>query len=167
MLYIRYATVEDARVLGRIHCYSWKAAYRNIVPDNVLDKISEEKRYERFKKALTEGLEEDAILFEENIAVGFICIGKCRDKDMDDTCGEVWGIYLLPSCTRKGMGYELMKWGLEELKKKGYKKATLWVLEENKGAINFYEKMGFRYEGTTNDITIGKVLKECRYIKDI
>jgi RimJ/RimL family protein N-acetyltransferase len=162
---IRYANINDAKVLGEIHSLSWKATYKGIVPDEVLSSITSEKRQRYFEKALTEGWEEDAIIFKDNKAVGLICIGKCRDMDKEDYCGEIWGIYLLPEYWNKGIGYELINWGLDELKKRNYKKVTLWVLEENLNARRFYEKIGFQHDGAAKEITIGKALKEYRYEK--
>ena len=70
---------------------------------------------------------------------------------------------MLSDYWRKGIGCKLIKWGLEELRKRDYKKATLWVLEKNSRARNFYEKIGFNYYGTVNEINIGENLNECRY----
>ena len=53
------------------------------------------------------------------------------------------------------------------MKNRGYKKVTLWVLEENFNARKFYEKMGFKHDGTKKEITIGKKLMELRYEKVI
>jgi ribosomal protein S18 acetylase RimI-like enzyme len=160
---IRYADVNDAAVLGEIHALSWKVTYRGIVPDAVLDAITVEKMQQRFAKALGEGTEEDAIAFCTGQAAGFICLGKSRDADAAQSCGEVWGIYLRPECWRRGIGAQLMRWGLKELKRRGFEEATLWVLEENLPAHAFYEKMGFAPDNTVKDIVIGKALKECRY----
>ena len=80
MFEIRYADISDAKELAKIHSSSWKIAYKGIVPDEVLENITLEKRQKYFEKALSDGLEEDAIIFKDNEAVGLICIGKCRDK---------------------------------------------------------------------------------------
>lgn len=167
MLTIRYANISDAKTLGEIHSKSWKAAYKHIVPDEILQNISPEKRQKYFEKALTDGWEEDAIIFKDNEAVGLICIGKCRDADKTDTFGEIWGIYLLPEYWSIGIGSELINWGLNELRKRNYSKVTLWVLEENINARKFYEKIGFKHDGTVKQITIGKNLNEYRYEKII
>jgi ribosomal protein S18 acetylase RimI-like enzyme len=167
MYKIRYADANDAKVLGEIHSKSWEVAYKDIVPDEILNRMTAEKRQKYFHKALTEYWEEDALIFKDNKAAGFICIGKCRDKDKDDTYGEIWGLYLLPEYWNKGIGTYFINWGLNELKRRNYKKATLWVLEENLNARKFYEKIGFEHDGTVEEITIGKKLKEYRYIKDI
>lgn len=167
MYRIRHANIEDAKILGEIHSQAWKVAYKGIVPDEILDNITAEKRQKYFEKALTEGWEEDAIIFNGNKALGLICIGKCRDADKDGSYGEIWGIYLLPEYWKKGIGSELIYWGLAELKKRNYDKVTLWVLEDNLNARKFYEDIGFEHDGTIKEITIGKKLNEYRYVKTI
>lgn len=167
MYNVRYADVDDAKILGQIHSESWKVAYKGVVPDEVLNNITAEKRQKYFEKALTEGWEEDAIIFKDNKAVGLICIGKCRDEDKEEFWGEIWGIYLLPEYWNMGIGFELINWGLNELKRRNYKKIALWVLEGNLNARNFYEKMGFKHDGTIKKITIGKTLNEYRYVISI
>jgi len=161
--FIRYATTEDAKALGYIHSQSWKVAYKGIIPDNVLDNITEEKREKYFLKALSENREEDALIFKNNVPVGLTCIGRCRDEDKDSSYGEIWGIYILPTYWNQGIGIELMNWGMGQLKIKGYSKATLWVLEENYNARKFYEKVGFCHDHTVKEINIGKKLNEIRY----
>jgi len=52
--------------------------------------MSSEKRQRYFEKALSEGLEENAIIFKKDKALGFICLGKNRDEDKDDSHGEIW-----------------------------------------------------------------------------
>jgi ribosomal protein S18 acetylase RimI-like enzyme len=167
MFKIRYADISDAKTLGEIHSRSWKVTYKGIVPNEILENITIEKRQKYFEKAQTDGREEDAIIFKDNEAVGFICIGKCRDADKPDIYGEIWGIYLLPGYWKMGIGSELINWGLNELKKRHYSKITLWVLEENINARKFYEKNGFKHDGTVKEITIGNKLNEYRYEKII
>ncbi len=167
MYKIRYAKLEDAKALGEIHSKSWKIAYKGMISDEILNNITSEKRERYFEKALSNKWEEDALIFLEDKAVGFICIGKCRDEDRDEFYGEIWGIYLLPEFFNKGIGYELIKWGIKELKDRNYKRVTLWVLEENLKARRFYEKVGLHHDGTIKEIIIGESLNEYRYVIDI
>ncbi|AUS98388.1 GNAT family N-acetyltransferase [Clostridium thermosuccinogenes] len=167
MYKVRRADVNDAKALGEIHASSWKIAYKGIVPDSILDNISAYKRQKYFEKALSEGWEEDFLIFADDKAVGLMCIGRCRDEDKDDTYGEIWGLYLLPEYWNKGIGSYFINWGLNELKNRGYKKVTLWVLEENLNARKFYEKMGFKHDGTVKELTLGKKLTEFRYLIEL
>lgn len=167
MYHIRYADSNDARILGEIHSASWKEAYKGIISDEILNSFTSEKREAFFRKALSEGWEEDAIIFSGNQGLGLICIGKSRDCDLMDDFGEIWGIYLLPDYWNQGIGSRLIDWGIHELKKRSYTHISLWVLEENMNARRFYEKKGFRHDGTKKDIRIGNDLKEIRYVYSI
>lgn len=167
MITIRPALLEDAKILGEIHALTWKHAYKGIMPDVVLDGITIEKRTLYFEKALSEKREEDFLIFLQDQPVGLICIGKCRDDDADSDVGEIWGIYILPEYQGKGVGTCSIKWALEELESRGYKRVTLWVLEDNHHARKFYECMGFLYKGMNKEIRLGKTLLELRYERDI
>lgn len=61
----------------------------------------------------------------------------------------------------KGYGRLLLQAVVSELKKMGFDKVFLWVLEENQNARHFYEKCGFVQTGRCmwSDIG-GKELKE-------
>lgn len=164
---IRWAVESDASELGMIHANSWKVAYDGIIPDEVLEKISSEKRAARFLKAISEKSEETAIIVSDTKIVGFITLGRCRDEDLSSDHGEVWGIYLSPGNWRLRIGSMLLDWGISELAERGYKRVSLWVLEDNHNARKFYEKHGFIHDGTIKQITLGKVINEIRYIKII
>jgi RimJ/RimL family protein N-acetyltransferase len=166
MYKIRYANTNDAKALGEIHSKSWYHAYKGIVPDKILENLSSQKMQKRFEGAINKS-EENAIIFKNNKPVGFIYIGKCRDEDKPNTCGEVWGIYLHPDYWNMGIGTKLINWGLNELKNRNFNQITLWVLEENTNARKFYEKIGFKHDGTAKEIILGKKLTEIRYEKFI
>ena len=164
---IRWAQEQDARDLGAIHSSSWKIAYKNIVPDKFLDRITAEQRADYFRDAIKNGKEETAVIEVDEQIVGFTTLGRSRDEDLSTECGEIWGIYLSPSYWRKGIGSILLSWGQEELASRGISKVTLWVLEDNKNARDFYERMGFTFDGTVKIIDLGKTLREIRYEKTL
>ncbi|HEY8348648.1 MAG TPA: GNAT family N-acetyltransferase [Clostridia bacterium] len=164
---IRKAEIEDCRGLGIIHSESWKAAYKGIIPDSFLGKITAESSEKRFVDAMSRGIERNYAAVCENRVVGFICIGKSRDDDLDDTFGEIWGIYLHPAYWRRGIGTKLMLFGLACLKDEGYERVSLWVLEKNERARRFYEKFGFRFGGTRKELDLDGIVYEIRYVRDL
>jgi GNAT superfamily N-acetyltransferase len=163
MIKIRYANAADAEILAILHVNSWKEAYKGIIPDDYLNRMTIEKRQSYFSKVLSEESEKDALVFVDDKPAGFICLGKCRDEDNDGTVGEIWGIYLLPEFWRKGVGTILLNWGINELTLLGFTRITLWVLKDNLTARYFYEKNGFILDGNEKPITLGINLIECRY----
>ena len=164
---IRYADINDSKILGYIHAQSWKTAYKTIIPYSILDNISAQKREKYFHKVLFEKSEENVLIFSGNDPVGFITLGECRDEDLDSSWGEIWGIYLLPSHWNQGIGTELINWGINVLQSRGYGKVSLWVLEKNINARKFYEKLAFSHDGLKKRLNFGIPLNEYRYVKVI
>ena len=60
------------------------------------------------------------------------------------------------------VGYALMNAAIEKLT--DYKKIAVWVLKDNNKAIRFYERYGFRYDGTDAEIILGTSNTERRMI---
>ncbi|WP_426348239.1 GNAT family N-acetyltransferase [Alloiococcus sp. CFN-8] len=156
--------MESAKALGIIHSASWKSAYKGIIPDEILNGITPEKREKYFEKALSLDWEKDAIINVNGKEAGFISIGECRDDDKNSTYGEIRGLYLLPEYWGQGFGKALFTWGIKELEKQNYTSISIWVLEDNIRARRFYEKQGFIFDGTVKEIIIGKKLNEVRYV---
>ncbi len=76
--------------------------------------------------------------------IGFASIGPARDNDMDDTL-ELWALYVRASYWGTGVGYALFEIAV------GDRAAYLWVLAGNERAIRFYERQGFRLDGTEDE----------------
>lgn len=163
---IRYANLEDSDVLGKIHSESLQLAFKNIIPDYVLNvDFGVERRTGRFKRELSEGSPRTAVIFEGNEPAGLISFGKCRYGDNDKSWIEIWRVYFTPKFWGSGIAQELMEWGINEILKENFTNIELWVSEENIRARKFYEKMGFTHDNTVQIIDMGKELKELRYIK--
>lgn len=145
------------------YCYK---AFKGIIPDEFLENhFTYDKRKAGFFRELSLGKPETIIMYQDGTPIGLFTFGESRYGAVEDSCIEIWRIYLSPSYWKKGLGTELMDWGISELRSKGYMKAILWVLEENLYARNFYEKIGFINDGVVQIIKCGKELKELRYSK--
>lgn len=65
-------------------------------------------------------------------------------KDEKEVC-ELQKMYLLPEARGLKIGYQIMMQCLDFAKSKGYKNCYLETFPTMKGAIAFYEKLGFKY----------------------
>ncbi len=165
----RMATFSDARTIARIHIYSWQKMYKEFVPAVILKNFSLDERTQFWLDLIQQGVK--VILIEvEKKAVGFASICTFRDTNATQGDGEISAIYLHPQFWRMGLGSKLCLTALTELKRLGYQKVFLWVLEANSQARKFYEALGFEatnsskleefYEG-------GALLKEILYKKTL
>lgn len=165
---IRPATADDAAALARVHVDSWRAAYRDLVPETSLQGFSYQWREECFRESLATGAEETYVVQLDQQIVGFLTLGASRDPDLDASrTGEIWGIYILPEYWRRGIGKRLADEAESILRSRNYEYAVLWVLENNQRARRFYEAMSFGADGKSKDIDWGTVLKAIRYAKTL
>lgn len=166
---VRPATVDDARAIAEIHVNSWRAAYRGLVPDDVLARLSVERRETMWRTAA--GSPDSAVLVadRDGVVVGFAQVGATNDLEADPTTtGEVIAIYVDPRLYAQGVGRLLMNGAVEELGRRGFVRATLWVFTSNDRARRFYERMGWRPDGTTKIDQYGDTdMHEVRYMREI
>jgi ribosomal protein S18 acetylase RimI-like enzyme len=162
------AKLSDATLLGEVHSLSFRTAYKDIIDGEVLRSFTPEKSAMRFFKVIKEKAEVLYCVKTEGLIIGFGVIGKSRDDDMVDGTGEIWSIYLHPEYSGQGIGSVLMNFLCDKLKKSGFAKVSVWVLEKNEKAVKFYNKHGFKQDGT-KDIRIsgGDILKEIRLSKPV
>jgi GNAT superfamily N-acetyltransferase len=95
--------------------------------------------------------------------LGLATTGLCRDTDVSNF-GELMAIYVDPSQLRTGIGRLLIAAARERLRQVGVADALLWVLDGNVGARRFYERDGWRFDGTRRTSTYGNMpAEEVRY----
>ena len=154
---IRCAAEADRFAIGRIYCRAWQAAYRGLVSDEFLDSLTDEGCAPPPGR-IADG---NCLVFEKDgAAVGLVNFGPGRDGE---EMAEIRTIYVLPDCWRGGIGAELLKAAIAELRLRGYSWVFLWTLEGNARARSFYEKQGMRHTGLRDIEIAGKSLTECRY----
>lgn len=161
---IRYITESDDRLaISKVYEESWKYAYKDIVPQEYLESIPEGQWAPRIEQEDRKNI----IMLREGMIIGTTGFGKSRMAEMDGF-GEIISIYLLPAYIGKGYGRLLLQTALDELRRQGFYKVFLWVLEENRRARLFYERFGFVQSGRCLVSEIGgKELKEVQYIKGL
>lgn len=138
---IRQATPADAAAIARVHVDTWRAAYRGIVADDVLNGLNVIDKTQQWQEWLQSGLL--VFVAEDNTAgiVGFCSGGRNRDKNLPHHA-EIYTLYILQAHQRKGYGRALMRAISAAFVARGYESMLIWVLEHNPQGRAFYEKMG-------------------------
>ncbi len=150
---IRAATPDDARRIAEVHVAAWHDAYRGLLPDEYLDRLSVEEREAQRLAAISDPEPRSGTLVaeEEDRIVGFASFGRSRDDDATERTGEIPAIYVDPAAVGTGVGRELFTAATEARRHARFRRATLWVLEANQRARRFYEKAGWTWDGTVSD----------------
>lgn len=142
---------------GYVHYKSWHETYSGLVDAAYLERLTLEKC-----TAIAHKWPDNIIVAKDGEkVVGFVGYGAYRDETLP-ACGEVVAIYVLAEYQGRKIGYELMNAALDKLS--DYKKIAVWALKGNEGAIHFYERYGFHFDGTESEIMLGTSNTEVRMI---
>lgn len=159
---LRQATPADAEPLAVLHVKTWQVAYRGLVPDALLDAMTVEVRSAAWARMLTEG-SRVCLAEKEDRLLGFAAYGGSRDDDAVAGVGELLALYVHPANWSRGVGRGLHHEAVRAMAQE-HLEATLWVLEANQRAREFYERQGWLPDGQTKlDGRESVVLREVRY----
>ena len=147
---IRTAKRSDARGIAEVHVAAWQSAYRDLLPDHLLDGLSVKVLEKRWGERIASSWGHLFVCEQAGRIVGFAACGVSRDENIEPgKAGEVHVVYVDPEEWRQGHGSLLLGEALGSLREQGFREALLWVLEGNQRAIAFYEAAGFEADGTS------------------
>ena len=135
---IRSVRPGDAPQLAHIQAESWKAAFREIIPADILSEYTDPEPVTRmYEHLLTHGSAHGYILERDGAPHGIAWWDAAREPDMAGTA-ELICIHSLPAHWHQGYGKLLLEKVLRDVKSAGYPSILLWVFDANLPAIRFY-----------------------------
>ena len=154
-----FPLTTDAEVEGKayVHWKSWQETYTGLVDAAYLQQMTLEKCLKIARKWRDNVL----VAKDGEKVVGFVGYGTHRDPTLANT-GEVFSIYVLKEYHDQKIGYRLMNAAMEQLA--AYSRIAVWVLKNNDRAIRFYQRYGFVFDGTEQEIVMGTPNTELRMI---
>lgn len=169
MTSIRPASPDEADVLAALHVRTWQEAYAGLMPEDYLRSLNPADRLPTWRQILIPESPSTIFVAEfQGELIGFSSGGPSGDEDADLKTGEVYSIYLLREFWDKGIGKELHDTLLTALHERGYEKATLWVLDTNDRTRRWYERQGWKHDGSQKNAEMwGATLAEVRYSKQL
>ena len=172
---VRTAIREDAAAISRVRVDTWRAAYTGLIAPEILDRMDVDRetqlRHDRWDELHADPRGAELIAESDGAVAGWAAIGPSIDDDLPGN-GQVYAIYALPERWAQGVGHALMVAAEERLRRAGFTRAHLWVLDRNARAAAFYERHGWIEDGATmtDERRIGgtsHVLFERRRVRDL
>lgn len=165
---VRLATQADIQQLAELQVEAWNEAYRGLMPDAFLAQQDPRQRAQQWSSSLGNASWFLLVAVSGARVFGFCALSPSRDPDPQPGTGEIAALYVHPLAWRKGYGKGLMRAAFKLASKQGYARLTLWVLDTNRLARDFYESQGFRLDGHTKEEAIpGGSLPHVRYVADV
>jgi GNAT superfamily N-acetyltransferase len=129
---LRRATAADAATLAAVQEEASRAGVAHVYPPELYPFPTEAVR-ERWRRFTEDGG------FAVMTGDGFAAVAE----------PFLEAIYVRPSSWGGGLAVTLHDAAVEELRARGVTRARLWVLAENARARRFYERLGWRPDGTS------------------
>lgn len=137
---IRHAEPRDAEAIAEVHRQSWRGAYSGIIPYKALSAMIARRGSKWWASAIRRVA---TVLVVEmgGEVVGYATLGRNRASELTQQ-GEIYELYILPEYQGVGLGTRLFRAARRKLTDHGLKGLVVWALEDNNGAISFYEGAG-------------------------
>ena len=132
----------DAEALAVVHVRAWREAYRGLLPDAYLARMSEADYARRFRRSLTHpGSHEVTLVAATRDGLfGYVQAGPSRARVPGEA--EVATLYVLRQWHGRGAGRRLLIGAARALAADGARSVALSVLRDNIAARGFYEHLG-------------------------
>ncbi|MET9227973.1 GNAT family N-acetyltransferase [Lentzea sp. NPDC003310] len=164
---VEIATAADLAEIVRIHRETWRLAYAELVPQEVLDTLDTDDSWSSV-------IQLGAVLkaTEGEWVVGFAVASKAPDEEVAKADGSLpedaattalVSVLVEPRWGRRGHGTRLVAEAGRRLHETGATRGIAWVPEADKASRNFYERLGWTGDGTVRTLDAGgRPLREVR-----
>jgi GNAT superfamily N-acetyltransferase len=148
---VRPARPTDAESIVAVNAAGWRTGYQGIVSDDRLAKLPVERWRSEVRAGLARPAGDSFSLvgeIERQFAGYCYVAAPGRDGDLGTEVAELVAIYVEPAQWGKGVGAALIAAAEEEALARGYAQMSLWTFAENDRARGFYERRGWRADGS-------------------
>ncbi|GAA3435511.1 GNAT family N-acetyltransferase [Kutzneria kofuensis] len=167
---VRPAVLTDAEEIARIQRDTWRTAYRDLLPEDVLAGLDNTAA---MRELVEEATATVVVATEGEWTVGFCVAGPAPDSEVaeadgslpDDaaTTGLVATLLVEPRWGRRGHGGRLLAAAAEALRNMGATRGVSWVPEADRASLNFYHSVGWQTDGVVRTLDAGgRPLREAR-----
>ncbi|HCT76560.1 MAG TPA: GNAT family N-acetyltransferase [Micromonosporaceae bacterium] len=159
---VRPAREVDLPKVAEIDSVAQHHAYAGVLPDDELAQVTPQTRLTAWTERVAKEAQSHHLLVAEldGELLGFSYV----DSGQDPEIGDLYALFVLPQAHGTGVAQRLHEQSLSTLYSMGYRRFLLWVYEGNARAIRFYEKAGWRHDGTTHITNSGA--KSLRYVTE-
>jgi ribosomal protein S18 acetylase RimI-like enzyme len=141
---IRSASASDVDAFTEVFLECWRVSYALSMPASLVEGMTPARARSLWQDAL-EGGDGTYLVAEasDGVLAGFIGY-----RMSDQTTGYVSSLYVSPRVQGGGFGRLLLTEAEADLRRRGARTARLWVFEQNEPSRRFYERAGWRLDGT-------------------
>lgn len=170
---VRVAVPNDAAEITRIQLTTWRSAYAELLPAEILDGLDPEESETEWRHTLTKGPASVLVATEGPWTVGFCAAGLAPEEETTSadgstpadfaTIGLVSTLLVEPRWGRRGHGGRLLGNMVSRLSARGATRGISWVAEADTASMAFFQGVDWNPDGTVRTLDAGgRTLRELR-----
>lgn len=171
--YVRPARSQDAGEIARIQLATWRAAYRRILPRQVLDNLDEAWLARRWTAAVQEppSVAHRVLVAveqaEQSYLVGFAAFGPAdAEAQAPDEPAEalepdvvaITDLLVEPRWGRRGHGSRLLAAAVDHWRDDGFTRAVAWAFDGDAATRSFLTGAGWEPDGAARALDVDDML---------
>ncbi len=170
---VRDAEPSDAAEIARLQVETWRSAYANLLPPEVLDELDPAASEQQWRHALTAGPATVVLATEGDWTVGFCAAGLAPEQEATSADGDpppdlptlvlISTLLVEPRWGRRGHGGRLLGTMARRFAAVGASRGICWVPEADEASMAFFRGVGWDPDGTVRTLDAGgRPLRELR-----
>ena len=162
---IRTAEPPDAAEIARIQLRTWRTAYDELLPAEVLETMDADQAQAQWREALAEGPASVMVAIEGEWTVGFCAAGPAPEQEVvaadgtapsdASTVALVSTLLVEPRWGRRGHGGRLLGTMAQRLAAGGATRGIAWVPEADEASLAFFGHIDWNPDGTVRTLDAG------------
>jgi GNAT superfamily N-acetyltransferase len=170
---VRPAEPSDAAEIARIQLATWRAAYTDLLPAEILEALDADEAATAWRHTIEQGPARVFVAFEGQWCVGFCAAGQAPQDEAAGADGVpvadtervalVSTLLVEPRWGRRGHGGRLLATAGAAMLTAGLARGIAWVAEADTASLGFWERAGWVLDGTVRTLDAGgRPLREVR-----
>jgi GNAT superfamily N-acetyltransferase len=170
---VRPAEPSDAAEIARIQLATWRAAYRDLLPAEVLAGLDAAEAETAWSHTIEQGPARVFVATEGEWHVGFCAAGQSPEDESADATGIpvpdaervalVSTLLVEPRWGRRGHGGRLLAAAGAAMLADGLARGISWIAEADTASLAFWTRAGWVADGTVRTLDAGgQPLREVR-----
>ncbi|HEU5475042.1 MAG TPA: GNAT family N-acetyltransferase [Actinophytocola sp.] len=170
---VRIADPADAAEIARIQLSTWRTAYAEVLPAEVLAGLDETAAAEQWRHTIRHGPAAVFVATEGSWLVGIGAAGPAPEAESADASGAppadaasvalVSALLVEPRWARRGHGGRLLAAVAAAMRAAGSTRGISWVPEADSASLSFFRRAGWAPDGTVRTLDAGgRIVREVR-----
>jgi GNAT superfamily N-acetyltransferase len=162
---VRTAEPNDAAEIARIQLVTWRSAYAELLPEEVLESLDTEETEHQWRHTIADGPATVLVAREAEWTVGFCAAGPAPEQETASADGTpaadaatvvlVSTLLVEPRWGRRGHGGRLLGTMAHRLAENGATRGITWIPEADTSSLAFYNGVGWAPDGTVRTLDAG------------